>query len=57
MAITQDKWVDVDPMYLSLGTDKSEREYRYVDYLNQAGSEGESQFIRMCFTSQSINWL
>jgi putative transposase len=44
--LTEETWLDEDPMYLSLGNDKSTRQQAYAVYVNQAGSEQENQLIK-----------
>lgn len=41
-----EKWIDDDSMYLSLGSSQLERERHYIEYVNQAGSEQENQLIK-----------
>ncbi|HDY85209.1 MAG TPA: transposase, partial [Methylophaga sp.] len=44
--LTENKWIDDDPVYLSLASEKAEREQRYVNYVNDVGSEHENQLIQ-----------
>lgn len=39
-------WIDFDPAYMGLADDKEERMQRYMDYINQPGSEKENQLIQ-----------
>lgn len=44
--LTEDKWIDDDAMYLSLGSDKAAQQHAYADYVNQVGSEQENKLIK-----------
>ena len=46
LGIAHDKWLDLDPCYLALGTNTEERRLRYSEFLRTAIPEGEWRLIR-----------
>ncbi len=44
--LEQNYWIDNDPAYMGSADDKEELRQRYQDYVNQPGSENESQLIQ-----------
>jgi putative transposase len=40
------EWLDIDPCFLSLGSDPCERQERYASFVKQAVSETEARLIR-----------
>lgn len=44
--LTENKWIDDDPIYLSLANEQEARQQRYMNYVNEVGSEQENQLIQ-----------
>lgn len=52
--LTQEKWIDHNPVYLGLAEDKSQREQRYITYVNEVGSEPENQSIQQALQRNQL---